>query len=283
MIKKSVCQSTDTAYSRSWDMYNDFMRRVGINTSERFSSTTMELWIAELSRNGKSHGSILTHISGIRHRCKGRGIDASTLDSPRVKLMMKGIKRVSAKGDKKPCLAMTHSELQKLCCITETLDSFMHNSLTAMLAMAFYGFLRPSEYCISPAKHTLCWGDVKYGKSRRAIQLEFKTYKHSHTQATVTLTAMPGDITCPVEAMLRYRRSQRGRNKDTTLFKFTTEEFRAHFNSLCVRAGVRTQLTPHSLRRGGVTWATKAGWPDARIKAHGRWKSNAYMGYVRSQ
>ena len=41
-----------------------------------------------------------------------------------------------------------------------------------------------------------------------------------------------------------------------------------------------TNLSPHSLRRGGVTHAYQSGVPDHLIKLHGDWRSDAYKLYL---
>ena len=46
-------------------------------------------------------------------------------------------------------------------------------------------------------------------------------------------------------------------------------------------AGVKTALTLHSFRRGGATWYSEQGITNAKLAAIGRWKSNAYLRYVK--
>ena len=67
------------------------------------------------------------------------------------------------------------------------------------------------------------------------------------------------------------------------LFDVTLQEFRATLEDVRLAASIRTHLTPHCFRHGGATWAANQGWPDARIKAHGRWKSDAYKRYVHAR
>ena len=38
--------------------------------------------------------------------------------------------------------------------------------------------------------------------------------------------------------------------------------------------------TPHSLRRGGATWALRCGIPPVCIKLQGDWSSDAWLVYV---
>ena len=49
---------------------------------------------------------------------------------------------------------------------------------------------------------------------------------------------------------------------------------------LCGLLGLGS-LSSHAFRSGGATWAAAQGWPDAVIRAHGRWASDAVVAYIR--
>lgn len=57
-------------------------------------------------------------------------------------------------------------------------------------------------------------------------------------------------------------------------------KYRAEFDQVIESLGFGGGLTPHSLRRGGASWASMQGWSDSRIRAYGRWSSNAFKKYV---
>jgi len=44
---------------------------------------------------------------------------------------------------------------------------------------------------------------------------------------------------------------------------------------------IKTKLFPHSFRHRGATWAVNECWPDAKIQAHDRWKSESCKKYIR--
>jgi len=44
--------------------------------------------------------------------------------------------------------------------------------------------------------------------------------------------------------------------------------------------GGRTDISCHSFRRGGATWALSSGVPGEVIKVMGDWKSSAYLAYI---
>ena len=154
-----------------------------------------------------------------------------------------------------------------------------HYQFIAMLAVAFYGFLRPSEYCITPSNHHLNWNDVQFSKKGKQVRLFLRSFKHSKGKSTIVLH--PAKICCPIYWLKRYR-SLFANCHHTPLFDMTAKDFHRVLKNLCDTAKIKTKLTPHSLRHGGASWASKQGWPDARIKAHGRWRSDAYKWYVRA-
>ena len=279
LVNNALAQGTHTSYARSVQRFQAFAHRSGVNKKCIFTAKTVELWIADLSLSKCSHGSVLSHISALRHYYKVNGIDSS-LDSPKMKLMLRGLKR-TAVPSLKPCYAMSCSELERFCqlCTKVVKDS---KRLIAMVTLAFYGFLRPSEYCVSSAGHSLKWGDICIGKKKNAVQLKFQTYKHSKGSAIITVWAVHEPITCPVSALIKYRKFVGSKGKDEPLFQTSINSFREEFSHLCKLAKLREGLTPHSLRRGGVTWASRIGWSDTRIKVHGRWQSDAYKQYARS-
>jgi hypothetical protein len=155
-----------------------------------------------------------------------------------------------------------------------------HSCFVAMITLAFYGFLRPSEFCISPANHHLRWKSVKLGKHRRSLRLTLNSYKHSSQPSTITVAATASSC-CPVKKFLAYSKTQ-GSVKKQPLFDVSLADFQSTLKHVAAVAKIKSHLTPHSFRHGGATWAAKAGWPDARIRAHGRWKSDAYKRYVRA-
>ena len=57
--------------------------------------------------------------------------------------------------------------------------------------------------------------------------------------------------------------------------------FSGRLAELAAAVGVEGKVTPHSLRIGAATAAWRAGFSDSQIQALGRWKSRAFMRYLR--
>ena len=70
--------------------------------------------------------------------------------------------------------------------------------------------------------------------------------------------------------------------RSAPLFDISVSKVRSMLVKVTLEAGVKHVITPHCLRHGGATWASKQGWSVARIQAHGRWRSQAYNSYIKS-
>jgi integrase len=241
----------------------------------------VELWLTHLRGKGLAHGTILSHLSAIRHHCLRHNVptDAS---APRVRLLLQGIKKDSRKAARTKAV-VSKSHLRRLIAASESvLDEEQHYRFVAMVTLAFYACLRPSELCSSAAGHDLKWRDIKLGKKARSVRVTLRTYKHSSAHGKVKVAAL-GTGSCPVSNLCRYMTRHGEMEGAAPLFDVTVQEFRATLEDVRLAASIRTHLTPHCFRHGGATWAANQGWPDARIKAHGRWKSDAYKRYVHAR
>ena len=192
-------------------------------------------------------------------------------------LLLKGLTRCSTKTPVSSAGVST-KHLRSLTRVSKVLHSNKdHCRLMAMMAVAFYGFLRPSEYCVTSSAHYLNWNDVQFSHKGRYVRLTLRSYKHSKAKSTIQLQSEK--ICCPIYWLKKYRRMFAVCHSNP-LFDMSANRFKAILNNLRDAAKIKTKLTPHSFRHGGASWASQQGWPDARIKAHGRWRSDAYKRYV---
>ena len=278
IIDQALAPSTKKAYKRSMDLFHMFASSIGKSTKQCLKGKYIELWLAQLSSKGLRHNTIRSHLSAVRYHCTRHDIPHS-LNSPRIRLLLKGLERNSATATTSAA-TMTTKHLKLLIKVSSALQNKKdHYQFIAMLAVAFYGFLRPSEYCITPSNHHLNWNNVQFSKKGKQVRLFLRSFKHSKGKSTIVLH--PAKICCPIYWLKRYR-SLFTNCHHTPLFDMTAKDFHRVLKNLCDTAKIKTKLTPHSLRHGGASWASKQGWPDARIKAHGRWRSDAYKRYVRA-
>lgn len=245
----------------------------------RYTDEVVQLWLAELHKDGLSHGTILTHLSALRHYAHSRN-KRCTLTAPRTLLLLKGIKKSSrSQPATRPAVTLDH--LRRIKDAAERiLDKWESCCFIAMTLTAFFGLLRPSEYCITNSQHHLHWQDIKMENRRRSFTANLRSFKHSTRAHQIVIRRFPDTEICPVRAMTRYRKTTSMPKHSAPLFEITATEYRWLFRDVIKEANIYTNLTPHSLRHGGATWAAKQGWSEARLCAHGRWSSNAFRTYL---
>ena len=278
LISAALTPSSSKQYATYVRRYLDFCAVVAVQPYD-LTDRGVELWVAQLSEKGYAFSTVLSHLSSLKHFYRSQGWQADFY-TDRLALMLKGMRKLPRKPVAARATA-TQSHLRRLMASSAGLGEREGVRFVAMILVAFFGFLRPSEYCLAGAPHCLRRSDVRFSRDRRQCRLTFQTYKQSTAAAAVTVR----DRTCmpfrPVRSLRRYLREYHV-EAGAPLFSVSLRDFRKSFNEVRRAAKIRSKISPHSLRHGGATWAASRGWPDARIKAHGRWHSEAYKRYVKS-
>lgn len=280
LIEQALAPSTRRVYNKQVLKFKKFCSETKFQWPQAFKNEAIELWLTHLKNEGAASGTIRSHLSALRNYSLVHKIKAK-LDTPRIKLILKGIQRQAA--TRSPAKnVVTTSHLRRLINASEIVHgkSVNHDRFVAMICLAFYGFLRPSEFCVSSANHAVKWNNVKVGNKSRSALVTLETYKHSLQESVIKLKAN-NTCSCPIKWLLKYKNAGPSK-QNSPLFNVTVREFQTTLEKIKNAAKIKTHLTPHCFRHGGATWASNQGWPDAKIKAHGRWKSNAYTRYVRA-
>ena len=152
--------------------------------------------------------------------------------------------------------------------------------LWASFTLAFYGFLRISEYL------TLHWSDITVCKNELSIKLhQSKTdpFRRGHT---IYLHAT-NSSTCLLHALQLYSSLTPNKSLSSPVFSagqfspLTREKLNAVIRNLLQQAGCnQSHYASHSFRIGAATTAAAAGLPSWLIQKLGRWSSNAYRSYI---
>ena len=166
--------------------------------------------------------------------------------------------------------------------------------LWAACCLAFFGFLRageltvPSDSSFDASTH-LAWGDVAVNDPANptVISVKLKASKTDPFRQGITLFVgrVSSDL-CPVSAMLAYL-LLRGRDAGP-LFKYrdgrplTRQRFVVAVRQALESAGVQAaNYAGHSFRIGAATTAVARRMEDSTIQTLGRWKSLAYLEYIK--
>ena len=166
--------------------------------------------------------------------------------------------------------------------------------LWAAFLVCFFGFLRSGEITVpdassyDPSVH-LNFSDIAADipHSPTIMQIKLKASKTDPFRQGVDVhIGKTNNALRPVTALLNYL-SIRG-NIPGLLFHFedhtplTKSKFTSEFRRLLNQAGIdSTSYAGHSFRVGAASTAASAGIEDSLIQTLGRWKSNAYLTYVR--
>lgn len=146
----------------------------------------------------------------------------------------------------------------------------------------------PNALSYDPSSH-LSFGDIAVDSITlpSMLQVTLKSSKTDPFRKGVNIYVGKTDnFLCPVSALLKYF-ALRG-DRPGMLFKFednsllTKSKFTQHLRILLDRAGIDgSQYAGHSFRIGAASTAAAKGVEDSLIQTLGRWKSNAYLVYVR--
>lgn len=231
------------------------------------------------------------------HVSKGRHIEFEKQLTPRLQQVVKGIKKVQA-AQREPRIRrpITITIMQKIRSVLLTRpQSYSNIMLWAACCLAFFGFLRSSEFTVSQQKSYdesvhLSLSDIALDSraSPKMIRVHIKQSKTDPFRQGVYIYLGKTDKEiCPVTAVVPYL-AVRG-TRPGPLFVFpdgrmlTRQTFSSALDSLLMEAKLeKGNFNTHSFRIGAATSAANAGISDIHVKMLGRWKSDAYQQYVRT-
>ena len=251
-----------------------------------------------MGMEGLKHRTVKAYLSAVRHLHIAEGeSDPFQPSLQRLEYIFRGIKRCEAEkgAEKRERLPTSPHILRQIQASWEATatnpDVIM---LWAACCLAFFGFLRagemtvPSDTAYDPSMH-LNFSDVAVDdpSSPAVIKVTIKQSKTDPFRKGVDLfVGKTNTDLCPVKALLKYlvvRGTQEG-----PLFSFqdgrllTRQRFVEEVCKALQQAGIdQSRYCGHSFRIGAATTAAARGMEDSVIKTLGRWRSLAYLDYVR--
>ena len=164
-----------------------------------------------------------------------------------------------------------------------------------MFLLAFFGFLRCSEFTaqntkFDPTRHPRLADLIIHDPSSLVF-----TIKHSKTDQYGNTTPIflfkLNNLLSPYEPLLNYIHSRRAQHAAPSDPLFVTNHgsvatrtwFHSHLRLVLSKAGYSPELfSGHSFRIGAASTASSKGVPDHVIQILGRWSSQAYHSYIRT-
>ena len=274
-----VAPSTRPTYRAGVRSYQQFCNQFNI---QQFLATSLTLrYFCTSIAQRVSYKTIKVYLAGICLEHLERGLH-DPKDDKLLQHLCTGIKR-SQGTTSRTCLPITIDLLRSLKTQLRNDSSYSlleKRLLWSAFTLAFYGFLRASEFMSS----SLQWSDVQFSATTVAIDLlQFKIdpFRRGHTitiQATSTST-------CPVQAINCFAKLSTLRSGSVYYRGRFTPLSRDHLTDVLRRllqqAGYQQCLhSSHSFRIGAVTTAAAAGLTAWLIKSLSRWSSDAYQTYI---
>lgn len=253
----------------------------------------LALFAQFLSRTFKSVSSIQNYISGIRTMHLLLNIDPPDTSDISIRLCIRGLQRLRP-GTIRRAHPITPQMLVQMAPHLEGSDHFQWACWTAVL-LGFFTFARRSNLVPNSTKtfnpaQQLQRADIVRGANSLGVIFKWtKTIQCREKVLAYPVPALPGTSICPVEAydkMLSLTPapasapafSFRSKLKLLSVSKGNLQEF---IKAMAVKIGLDpTFFSTHSLRRGGASWANRAGCSSLEIQTMGDWKSNCFTIYI---
>ena len=287
LLEKSLSKGTRKQYEKALQRCLSFLRDcLGVGDTLPMSENHLHLYIADMHSNNYKHATILTHISAISHYHKINNLPDPTATYSTSKILT-GVRNLqdNLPDARRP---ITRQILKGLivairACSADRYQYYLYKSLYTLM---YYACLRASEVISTESpEHIVQMSQVSFLTDNKSFYLSFTSYKHcsdSSFKLIVTTTSTPD---CPVKNMENYlavRGTQPGPLYHIAGVPLTRHQFSNTLNH-CLKY---LKLDPshfntHSFRIGRTTDMAAANVPHTTIKHIGRWKSNAFMKYVR--
>ena len=172
------------------------------------------------------------------------------------------------------------------------LDTLADATMWASILVAFFAFLRKANYTVTNESSFDVEDDLTLSKlirkqGRYGLRLtKTKTVQFGERDVVIWLPKLNNSL-CPQRAVDNMIKLRQSLSPDAPLFTpregkaLTKRYFSTRFKALLKLAGEDTTIvTPHSLRRGGATFALECGVPPICIKLQGDWASDAWLLYA---
>ena len=293
----SLAINTRSTYSTGQLRFQSFCRTIKASCMPT-SEATLILFATHLASKRISHATIKVYLAAIRNTHVSAGLHSHYDQqlTPRLQLVLKGIQKTqSVTLPARHRLPITLDIMRRINSLLSGQPSHLHTMMYAACCLAFFAFLRVSEFTVP--------GDNLFDKSchlsfdsitidnrdnPRYLKLTIKQSKTDPFRKGVCIyLGATNNTMCPLRGILPYL-AIRG-NRPGPLFIFeggkslTRQRFSTELNNILQQLNLDSSLyNTHSFRIGAATSARQAKIPDSYIKMLGRWKSEAYLSYIKT-
>lgn len=290
LISAALAPNTKKAYAAGLARFKFFRQLQGWPLSWPPSVTEIILYLASLSLSVCSYRTAVLYLAAISFQCKSQSVYDTTKHFL-VGKALQGFQKLAK--DKRARLPITSDILKGL--LTKLpavcLNEFEILLFQAAFSMAFFGFFRVGEItgpnCKASVLHKLVSiQDVQcISDGVLKVKLRFSKTDQLGKGVIIMLAKQSDPILCPVRAIQSYL-SMRPPSLGPLLIHqngrvLTRYQFSAVLRkALAVAYPSLSSFSTHSFRLGAATTAARMGLSVEKIKALGRWSSNAYKTYI---
>ena len=264
------------------------MAKIGLHITFPVSVSTVNLFVAYLSKQNLAPSTISTYLAGIAFFHKLHGYEDPTNSFITTK-MLEGIRRFRPQADSRlpitaDILKSLPTALSKIC--RDTYETLL---FTSAYLVAFYGMLRVGELALTSGDQPdrpLQISDLSFLPEDMGLSLSLRKSKCNQRGKPQIIKIFPAkDHTlCPIIATKRFLTV---RARSTYLFchmnglPITRYQFCAVLNKCLSSLGIQAKYHSHSFRIGAASYLADTGVSASTIKSLGSWKSDAFKRYIR--
>lgn len=289
LINNSTAVNTQKVYQQAWDSFQSF--RVHYSLCNEFPVPLDHIvqYIAYLSLKSLSYQTVKTRIAALSFFHK----ISNSIDHTKnylVNKLLEGLRRSGkSKDTRAPITLPILTQLPKaLVCIC--FSSYEAKLFHAAFTLAFFGFLRVGEIALSNCKSNsstvLSISDISIQNSMLKVNIRFSKTDRFGKTTTLYIDSVPSSVVCPVNAMKAYLSVRPAASNilfcHSDCKPLTQYQFSSVLKKCLKFLNLPTQqFKPHSFRIGAASLASMKNIPPNVIQSRGRWKSDAYRGYIR--
>ena len=265
--------STNKVYRNRLAKYEQDMRTIFGQEPYPLTHEKMVGYLTYRREKGKAFSTLLNTVTAFSHHLRSQGEENLTV-SIAFKRFKSGLKRTML-GAKYPNQKEPF-EKEWFARLAKSMDLATHDDRLFFLTMtmAYSFFMRISEV------RSLRPCDVEIDEENKVMRVQFwKTKTDQFGSGTVCYIAISDNIACPA----KYCDVLKTLPENSPIWTITDTALNSKLRAKLRGIGIEKleRYSFHSFRRGGAYHASERGVQDCVIKAHGRWKSEAYMRYVR--
>ncbi len=291
LLLNSVSNNTLKVYKQGLEIFNQF--RLNFRHSQTWPVPLNQIvdFVAYLYKCGYAYSTVNCYISGLSHFSR---IENQTDNTQAfiVRKLMEGIKRINP-TQKDSRLPITRELLLRILSVLPVVckSKFESTLFRAAFLLCFHGMFRVGELTAiskSVGGQAVSFRDVIINQQGLEITLRHSKTDRYGAGVNISISGQTRVDLCPVKAITSFLNIRPKADLDGPLFlHFDLSPLtRGQFSSVLKRTlevlGISNKnYMPHSFRIGKATQCAIDGLPDDQIKQLGRWKSSAYLRYIR--